>query len=160
MTSQRQLERLMRLRRQRTHLAEEALAAEQRHCREYEAHCRQLEQVLSQHRFQAERREQALFEQSEQRPLGTGDLAAWQQALDDDADHHEALLKQHENGLHDLRTAERARAVRTAEWVKRLRAQRALEQLQNHQGQRRAIEAERLAELEMEENRTDRGGDT
>ncbi len=69
MTSQRQLDRLMQLRRQRTRLAEEALAAEQRNCREFEAHCQTLGQALEHHQYQAVQREQALFEQGEQRPL-------------------------------------------------------------------------------------------
>ena len=68
MTSQRQLDRLMQLRRQRTRLAEEALAAEQRNCREFEAHCQTLGQTLEHHQYQAVQREQALFEQGDRHP--------------------------------------------------------------------------------------------
>lgn len=158
MTSQRQLDRLMQLRRQRTRLAEEALAAQQRSCGEFEARCQTLEEGLGQHQYQAGLREQVLFEQSEQRPVNAEGLAAWQQTLADDAEHHEALLKQHEESIQGLRGAERERESRTVEWARRLRAQHALEQCQASQRQAQAIEAERVAELEMEENRTGRGG--
>ncbi|MCA8862738.1 MULTISPECIES: type III secretion protein [unclassified Halomonas] len=159
MTSQRQLDRLMQLRRQRTRLAEEALAAEQRHYREFEAHCQTLGQALEHHQYQVVQREQALFEQGEQRPLNAEDLAGWQQTLADDAAHQEALLEQQASSIQTLRAAERERESRATEWAHRLRAQRALEQLQTYQGQAQAIEAERLAELEMEESRIGRAGE-
>ncbi|MFS8149403.1 hypothetical protein [Vreelandella titanicae] len=159
MTSQRQLDRLMQLLRQRTRLAEEALAAEQRNCREFEAHCQTLGQALEHHQYQAVQREQALFEQGEQRPLNAEDLAGWQQTLADDAAHQEALLEQQASSIQTLRAAERERESRATEWAHRLRAQRALEQLQTYQGQAQAIEAERLAELEMEESRIGRAGE-
>lgn len=159
MTSQRQLDRLMQLRRQRTRLAEEALATEQRNCREIKAHCQALGEALEQHQYQAVQREQALFEQGEQRPLNTEDLAGWQQTLADDAAHHAVLLEQQENSSQTLRAAERERESRATEWAHRLRAQRALEQLQTYQEQAQAVEAEHLAELEMEESRIGRAGE-
>lgn len=159
MTSPRQLDRLMQLRRQRTRLAEEALAAEQRNCRELEANCQTLGQALEQHQHQAVQREQALFEQGEQRPLNAEDLAGWQQTLADDAAHQEALLEQQASSIQTLRAAERERESRATEWAHRLRAQRALEQLQTCQGQARAVKAEHLAELEMEESRIGRAGE-
>lgn len=159
MTSQRQLDRLMQLRRQRTRLAEEALAAEQRNCREFEAHCQTLGQALEHHQYQAVQREQVLFEQGEQRPLNAEDLAGWQQTLADDAAHQEALLEQQASSIQTLRAAERERESRATEWAHRLRAQRALEQLQTCQGQARAVKAEHLAELEMEESRIGRAGE-
>ena len=159
MTSQRQLDRLMQLRRQRTRLAEEALGAEQRNCREFEAHCQTLGQALEHHQHQAVQREQALFEQGEQRPLNAEDLAGWQQTLADDAAHQEALLEQQASSTQSLRVAERERESRATEWAHRLRAQRALEQLQTYQVHAQAIKAERLAELEMEESRIGRAGE-
>ncbi len=159
MTSQRQLDRLMQLRRQRTRLAEEALTAAQRHCRELAAHCQALGEALEQHQYQAIQREQALFEQGGQQPLNAKYLACWQQTLTDDAAHHAVLLEQHENSTQTLRVAEQESESCAAKWALRLRAQRALEQLQTHLGKARAVEAEHLAELEMEESRIGRVGE-
>lgn len=159
MTSQRQLDRLMRLRRQRTRLAEEALAAEQRRCRELAAHRQALEQAMAQHQHEAGQREQALFERSERRPLNAEELDEWRQTLVDDAARQEDLLKQRDDSAHDLRAAERERDARSAEWTQRQRAQHALERLQAYQRQTQALDAEFRAELEMDEHRSGRGGD-
>ena len=69
------------------------------------------------------------------------------------------MLEQQASSTQSLRVAERERESRATEWAHRLRAQRALEQLQTYQVHAQAIKAERLAELEMEESRIGRAGE-
>ena len=69
------------------------------------------------------------------------------------------MLEQQASSIQTQRAAEREREYRATEWAYRLRAQRALEQLQTCQGQARAVKAEHLAELEMEESRIGRAGE-
>lgn len=157
MTTPHQLERLMQLRRQRTRLAEEALATGQRHCRDLAAQCQALEASLIEHQRAASQREQALFDASEHQPLDSRALADWQQTLADDAEHREQLIHQRRTQTRNLQSAEHERDAQSAEWARRLRAQRALERLQTDQRRSKAINAERLAELEMEETRQGRG---
>lgn len=157
MTAPDQIERLVTLRRQRTRLAEEALAAGQRHCRDLAVQCQALEASLIAHQRAAARREQALFDAGEHQPLGAEALLDWQQTLADDAAHREQLLHQRRAQARDLRSAEHERDAQSAEWARRLRAQRALERLQTDQQRGMAVDAERLTELEMEETRQGRG---
>jgi hypothetical protein len=157
MTSPHQLERLMQLRRQRTRLAEEALATGQRHCQDLAAQCQVLEQSLVEHQRSANQRDQAQFEASENRPLNAEALADWQQTMADDAAHRETLLHERRSQTRHLKLAEEERDAQAAEWARRLRAQRALERLQTDQQRTMAINAERLAELEMEEARQGQG---
>lgn len=160
MTTPHQLERLVRLRRQRTRLAEEALAAGQRQCSDLAARCQDLEASLIKHQRAAVQREQALFDASEHLPLTAEALDDWQQTLADDAKHRERLIHQRRTQARNLQHAEHERDAQSAEWARRLRAQNALERLQAEQRRGLAVDAERLTELEMEETQQGRGDTT
>ncbi|WP_157956706.1 hypothetical protein [Salinicola halimionae] len=157
MTSPHQLERLMQLRRQRTRLAEEALATGQRQCRDLTAQYQALEQSLVEHQRSANQREQAQFDSSQSRLLNAEALADWQQTMADDAAHRETLLHERRAQMRHLKLAEEERDAQATEWARRLRAQRALERLQTDRQRAMAVNAERLTELEIEEARQGRG---
>ncbi|OLO05848.1 YscO family type III secretion system apparatus protein [Salinicola socius] len=157
MTSSHQLERLIRLRRQRTRLAEEALAAGQRHCHDLAAQRQRLEASLIEHQRTSTQREQTHFEAGQHQPLDANALAEWQQTLADDAEHRESLIRQRRTQAQTLRAAEQERDGLAADWARRRRAQQALERLGDDRHHARIVDAERLAELEMEEMSPGRG---
>ncbi|WP_110597666.1 type III secretion system stalk subunit SctO [Salinicola lusitanus] len=157
MTSLHPLERLIQLRRHRTRRAEEALMASQRRCRELDARHQALEITLDQHQRASRHREQALFDDSAQQPMGAETMAAWQQTLADDAGRQESLLQQRRTLARERRTADAERDERAAEWARCRRAEQALDRLQADRSRALAVDAERLAELEMEEMRPPQG---
>ncbi|MAM57710.1 MAG: hypothetical protein CMN25_10280 [Salinicola sp.] len=157
MTSLHRLERLMQLRRHRTRRAEEALASSQRHCQDLDTRHQTLEASLDRHQRASGRREQALFDDGAQQPMSAEAMAEWQQTLADDAGRRESLLQQRRTLARERRTAEAERGERAAEWARCRRAEQALDRLRADRSRALAVDAERLAELEMEEMRPPRG---
>lgn len=151
MTFPNQLDRLLKLRQQRTRLAEQALTRARQRCQEIDERSRRLIVEQNFHRQRADEHDDHLFETARQ-PLSAFHLEQWENSRAD-MDEFRADLEQQQQRCHDEASlAEQEREARAREWSRQLRAQKALERLQARHRQTALTNAEHLAELEMEES--------
>lgn len=145
------MDRLLKLRQQRTRLAECALSLARRRCQEIDERSRRLIAEQNLHRQRADEYEDHLFDTARQ-PLSASHLDQWQDARADDEERRADLEHQQQRCHDEACLAEQEREAHAREWSRQLRAQKALERLQALRRQTASTTAEHLAELEMEES--------